>query len=150
VNVLVDVNLSPAWTGVLAAHHIEAVYLPIPVEGEASWRSAIEARLRGLDATARILTSQLSRLECRTKPIRDGAAALLARYDAAANRIDVWICLRASSIEPPTFGQSIPSRPRTRFTFATAIDGGSMAFWTGDAALARCLEIPVVVLSGPP
>jgi predicted nucleic acid-binding protein len=33
---------------------------------------------------------------------------------------------------------------------ATAIDGGFVAFWTGDAMLARCVEIPVVVLSGPP
>jgi hypothetical protein len=31
---------------------------------------------------AGVLTSQLSRLECRSKPLRDGDAEILAQYDA--------------------------------------------------------------------
>ena len=59
------------------------------VEGQPAWRSAVDARLRALGAGTRIVTSQLSRLECRTKPMREGDHALLARYDAlfAASRV---------------------------------------------------------------
>jgi uncharacterized protein len=136
----------------VASVYLDACCFIYLVEGEASWRSAIEARLRGLDATARILTSQLSRLECRTKPMRDGAAALLGRYDAlfAANRIDV-LDLTASVVDRATdLRAKYAFKAPDALHLATAIDGGSVAFWTGDAALARCVEIPVVVLSGPP
>lgn len=35
------------------------------VEGTPDWRAAVERRLHTLDSTARLVTSQLSRLECR-------------------------------------------------------------------------------------
>ena len=53
------------------------------IEGEALAREPLESRLLPLRGTGRfLLTSQLTRLECRTKPMRDGDAALLALYDA--------------------------------------------------------------------
>ena len=45
------------------------------VEGHPSWRSIVEGQIRGLDPTTRLLTSQLSRLECRAKPMREGEPA---------------------------------------------------------------------------
>jgi predicted nucleic acid-binding protein len=136
----------------VASVYLDACCFIYLVEGEASWRSAVEARLRGLDPTTRIVTSQLSRLECRMKPMRDGETALLTRYDAlfAASRVGV-LDLTASVVDRAT-----PLRAKYAFKapdalhLATAIDGGSVAFWTGDAALARCTEISVVVLSGTP
>src|SRR5947208_11372151 len=53
------------------------------IEGDASARAPLEARLLPLRGTGRfLLTSQLSRLECRTKPLRGGDRSLLALYDA--------------------------------------------------------------------
>jgi predicted nucleic acid-binding protein len=119
------------------------------VEGEPGWRSTIEAQLRNLDPTTRLVTSQLSRLECRTKPTRDNDDDLLARYDAlfGANRINV-LDVGESVVDHAT-------RLRARYGFkspdaihlATAIDCGASSFCTGDTALARCAEIPITVLA---
>ena len=52
------------------------------VEGDAVTRAPIEARLRPLWGTGpNLLTSRLSRLECRVKPVRMGDAAVLALFD---------------------------------------------------------------------
>jgi hypothetical protein len=61
------------------------------VEGEPQWRAVVEQRLRDLESTSRLVTSQLARLECRTKPTRDGNRALLERYDMlfGADRVAV-------------------------------------------------------------
>jgi predicted nucleic acid-binding protein len=118
------------------------------VEGQPAWRSAVDARLRGLGPGARIVTSQLSRLECRTKPLRDGDHALLARYDAlfAASRVAVR-GLTAAVVDGATqlrakYGFKSPDA----LHLASAVEGGAAAFWTGDASLARCVEVPVLVV----
>ena len=61
------------------------------MEGQPEWRTVVEQRLRNLEPISKFITSQLARLECRTKPMRDGNRALLERYDAlfAADRIEV-------------------------------------------------------------
>jgi hypothetical protein len=43
------------------------------VEATPEWRGAVQRRLHLLPETAQLVTSQLSRLECRTRPTRDGA-----------------------------------------------------------------------------
>ncbi len=53
------------------------------LEGDAATRAPREARLLPLRGSGRfMLTSRLSRLECRCKPIRMGNMTLLALYDA--------------------------------------------------------------------
>ncbi len=69
--------------------HLDACSLIYLTEGAAGCRSAVKARLRTLPATAGLMTSRISRLECRSKPTRDRDAALLARYDAAFARTRV-------------------------------------------------------------
>jgi predicted nucleic acid-binding protein len=123
------------------------------VEGQPPWRAAVETRLRGLQATTNILTSQLARLECRTKPMRDGDTSLLGRYDSlfAASRLIV------AELSPAIIDRATTVRARYGFKspdaihLATAIEKGAVEFWTGDASLARCVEVRVVVLtaSGP-
>jgi hypothetical protein len=62
------------------------------IEGDASTRAPLEARLRHFRGTGRFLiTSQLSRLECRTKPMRDGNKALLMLFDAFFASADVEV-----------------------------------------------------------
>ena len=130
--------------------YLDACSLIYLTEGAVGWRSAVEARLRTLPATAGLMTSRISRLECRSKPTRDRDAALLARYDAAFARTRV-VDVTAAIIERAT-------ELRARYGFrspdaihlATAIDEGADVFITGDAALARCTEIAVDVLTPTP
>ena len=130
--------------------YLDACSLIYLTEGAVGWRSAVEARLRTLPTTAGLMTSRISRLECRSKPTRDRDAALLARYDAAFARTRV-VDVTAAIIERAT-------ELRARYGFrspdaihlATAIDEGADVFITGDAALARCTEIAVDVLTPTP
>src|SRR5437764_11173123 len=53
------------------------------IEGDVATRAPLEARLLPLRGTGRfLLTSRLTRLECRVKPLRANDTALLALYDA--------------------------------------------------------------------
>jgi predicted nucleic acid-binding protein len=129
--------------------YIDACFFIYLVEGQASWRTIVEARMRGLAPSASLLTSQLARLECRTKPMRDGDVALLRRYDAlfGASRvlvadISAAVIDRATSVRA-RYGFKSPDA----IHLATAIEGGASELWTGDAGLARCADVRVVVLA---
>jgi predicted nucleic acid-binding protein len=127
--------------------YLDACSIIYLTEGALAWRSAVEGRLRVLPVDAGLVTSRISRLECRSKPIRDRDAALLARYDQtfAATRL---VEMSAAIIERAT-------ELRARYGFrspdaihlATAIDAGAIVFITGDASLARCADIAVDVLT---
>jgi uncharacterized protein len=118
------------------------------VEGQPGWRSVVEKRIRDLDPTSRLVTSQLARLECRAKPMRDSDHDLLRRYDSlfGASRVAV-LDVSAKIIDRAT-------ELRARYGFkspdaihlATALDCAVAEFWTGDAALSRCTDVPVTVL----
>jgi predicted nucleic acid-binding protein len=62
--------------------YLDACCILYMTEGAPAWRAAIEARLRTLPQSGALVTSRISRLECRSKPIRDRDTALLARFDA--------------------------------------------------------------------
>lgn len=134
----------------MAEAYLDACCLIYMTEGTPAWRAAMAARLRALPATTRLATSRLSRLECRSKPIRDRDAALLARYDATFTNARI-VEVTAAIIERAT-------ELRARYGFrspdaihlATAIDGGADVFLTGDTELARCTEIAVNVLAPVP
>ena len=135
----------------MASVYLDACCFIYLVEGTPTWRSIVEDRLRQLEPAERLVTSHLSRLECRSKPMADADASLLARYDAlfGATRVDV-VDVTASVIDRAT-----DLRARYRFKtpdcihLATAAAAGASAFWTGDAGLRRCSDVNVVVLSPP-
>jgi len=131
----------------VADAYLDACCFIYLTEGAVAWRAAVESRLKGLPGTSGLVTSRLSRLECRSKPLRDRNAALLAQYDAALATTRI-VDVSAAIIERAT-------EIRARYGFrspdaihlATAIDEGADVFVTGDAALGRCAEITVDVLS---
>jgi len=118
------------------------------VEGQPEWRSVVEKRIRDLDPASRLVTSQLARLACRAKPMRDSDHDLLGRYDSlfGASRVAV-VDVSAKVIDRAT-------ELRARYGFkspdaihlATAFECGTAEFWTGDAALSRCTDVAVAVL----
>jgi len=93
-------------------------------------------------------TSDLSRLECRVKPLREGDFDLLTRYDRFFTRRGVQV----SDISPGVIEHATELRARYNFKtpeavhLATALEENAGLFLTGDAALARCREITVEVL----
>lgn len=119
------------------------------MEGDAAARGPIEARLLPLRGSGRfLLTSQLSRLECRTKPLRVGDKALLSLYDAFFVGIEVDVLpLTVAVVDKATeLRASLNVKTPDALHLATAIVAGATAFLTGDKGLARCTAIAVEIL----
>lgn len=98
---------------------------------------------------ATLLTSRLARLECRTKPLRDNDAALLARYETffGAQRF------RLVDLSPAVIERATDLRAKYGFKtpdalhLATAILEDVDAVITGDRDLEKCAEVPVEVIT---
>lgn len=132
----------------MADIYLDACCFIYLVEGQPEWRTVVEQRLRSLEPISKLITSQLARLECRTKPMRDGDRALLERYDAlfAADRVEVL------DVSEHVIDRATDLRARHGFKtpdaihLATALESSATEFWTGDAGLSRCTEIAVTLL----
>jgi predicted nucleic acid-binding protein len=119
------------------------------MEGDALTRAPIEARLMPLRGSGRFLvTSRLTRLECRVKPLRHRDTALLALYDAFFTSAEVALL----DITEPVLEKATEVRAHLNIKtpnaihLASAIVGRAVAFLTGDRNLVRCTEVPVEIL----
>jgi predicted nucleic acid-binding protein len=119
------------------------------IEGDATTRAPLEARLLPLRGTGRfLLTSRLTRLECRVKPLRASDVAVLGLYDAFFSSAEVEVLdLTAAVVEKATeLRAALNVKTPDALHLASAIVAGATAFLTGDKGLARCAEIAVEVL----
>lgn len=118
------------------------------VEGIEPLATAAQNRLSGPDTHQ--ICSDLSRLECRIKPMRDGDTSLLADYDE-------YFDMSASEVLPLT--REVIDRAtalRAKYGFKTpdalhlaaAIAGYCDVFLTNDHRLDQCTDIQVEVISG--
>ena len=116
------------------------------VEEVAPYASALETQLSASDAIQ--VCSELSRMECRVKPIRDGEAALLAAFDSYFSDIAFEVIpLSRQAIEQATVLRAqYGFRTPDAIHLAAAIVGGCETFLTNDSRLSRCTEITVQVL----
>jgi predicted nucleic acid-binding protein len=134
---------------------MKALYLALLasylIEGQPELRAAVSRRLESVraDPDGKLLTSRLSLLECRTKPLREHDAGVLAAYDAffAATRM-VIVELSAAVIDRATelrarHGLKTPDALHV----AAALEAGADAFVTGDEGIKRCSEIAVDLVS---
>lgn len=120
------------------------------IEGAEGVRAPIEARLRAVAAPDRLLvTSRLSRLECRCKPLREGRFDLLALYDKffalrtlALKEIDATVVEKATTIRAD-FGL----KSADAIHAATGVLWGASAFWTADASFVRWAGLPVALFA---
>lgn len=92
--------------------------------------------------------SRLTRLECRTRPLRAGDLATLAQFDVFFAGIElVWV-----DVSPPVIERATDLRTKYNLKtpdalhYATAVEAGAVAFLTGDRALSRCSEVRVELL----
>jgi predicted nucleic acid-binding protein len=119
------------------------------LEGDAGTRAPLEARLNPLRGTGRfLLTSRLSRLECRVRPLRANDSAVLALFEAFFASAEVEIVeLAPAIVEKATeLRASLNLKTPDALHLASAILSGATTFLTGDRALARCTEVRVEIL----
>lgn len=98
-----------------------------------------------------LVTSILSRLECRVIPLRNSDWSLLAEYDEFFS----FGGLELLGISSAIVDQATVLRAKYGFTspdaihLASAIQAGAALFLTGDLALRKCAEIAVEVVVDP-
>jgi uncharacterized protein len=125
--------------------YLDACCFIYAVEGEPCWRNAVLEKLR-VHAQSNLLTSTLSRLECRTQALRNNDTALLRSYEhifANVQLVDVsaQIIERATKIRAQ-YGLKTPDA----IHIATALEQQATIFLTADQAFTRCQEITVELL----
>lgn len=119
------------------------------VEGDAATRAPLVARLAAsLGVPASLATSRLSRLECRSKPLRAGDVATLAQFDVFFAGVELLLLeVSAAIVERATdLRARYNLKTPDALHYATAVEAGAAVFLTGDQALLRCSEVPVEVL----
>lgn len=119
-------------------------------EDPPAFRIAVQARIRQMQTVpgSSLITSRLSRLECRVKPLRDQQAVLLARYDAFFNNLPLILPeISAAVIERATDLRAAHGfKTPDAIHLATAIEEHADIFLTGDARLAGCPGLLVDVI----
>ncbi len=127
--------------------YLDSAPLIYLVENIAPYASALATRL-ATPGTIQVC-SELSRLECRVKPIRDGETALLTAFDSYfASIISEIISLNRPAID-------LATKLRARYGFKTpdaihlaaAIINGCDVFLTNDYRLDKCLQVTVEVVA---
>lgn len=133
--------------------YLDANPIIYSIEGVPPFRDAVVDRIAQAESTpgGTIITSRLSRLECRVKPLREGNSQLLARYEKFFTRRLIIV----AEITPGVIEQATELRARYGFKtpdaihLATAIEEHADLFLTGDRSLARCAEVTVEILGLP-
>jgi predicted nucleic acid-binding protein len=109
------------------------------LEGGKAVQEAVKRRLRPTQGSPPApCISDLTRLECRVRPLREGKAELLAQYDAFFGLPEVAVLPMASAV------YDLATELRARHALktpdalhlATAITGGCEEIWTNDQRLA--------------
>ena len=119
------------------------------VEGDATTRAPLEARLAAsLGLPGSLVTSRLTRLECRSKPMRAGDLATLAQFDVFFAGVELLVI----EVGPAVIERATDLRARYNLKtpdaihYASAVEVGAIVFLTGDRGLSRCSEVPVEIL----
>jgi len=133
--------------------YLDASTIIYSIEGATPFRKAAVRWIQDAEAAedGTLITSRLSRLECRVKPLRERDAELLAHYEVFFGRRDLlFVDVSGEIIEHAT---DIRARYNVRSAdaihLATALHKVADAFVTGDRQLARCKELNVEVIADP-
>ena len=131
----------------MTSAYLDASCIIYLIEGDSELRAAVSLRLESVrgDPEGTLLTSRLSLLECRTKPLREHDAATLATYDAffGASRL-VIVELSSAVVDRATeIRARYGLKTADALHVATAVEAGADVFVTGDEAIKRCSEVAV-------
>src|SRR5438045_4089766 len=130
--------------------YLDSCCIIYAIEGVPQFREAVLKRIAEVEASADgvLLTSRLSRLECRVKPLRDGQKELLISYDAFFDHRPLFLAeISAGVIERATALRAMHGfKTPDAIHLATAIEERADNFLTGDARLSRFADIQVEVI----
>jgi uncharacterized protein len=119
------------------------------VEGDSATRTPLAARLAAsLGVPGSLVTSRLTRLECRSKPLRAGDLATLAQFEVFFAGVELVIVeLGLAVVERATeLRARYNLKTPDALHYAAAVEVGASVFLTGDRGLSRCSEVLVEVL----
>jgi predicted nucleic acid-binding protein len=119
------------------------------VEGDATTRAPLVARLApALGVPGSLVTSRLTRLECRSKPLQAGDLATLSQLDVFFAGVELVLAeVSAAVVERATdLRARYNLKTPDALHYPTAMEIGATVFLTGDRSLSRCSEVPVEVL----
>jgi len=130
---------------------LDACTLIYRFEGAAPFRTAavdLLAQLTAPQASAELLVSRLSVLECRVKPLREGNAALLKRYDdffAAVRIVELSaVVVDAATQLRARYGLKTPDALQAACAFAAS---ERPVFVTADAGFTKVAGLDVRLIS---
>lgn len=130
--------------------YLDACTIIYAVEGEPTFRVSVLSHLsRALSENGSLaLTSALSRLECRVKPLKDANNALLKTYEDFFQHPRVVLADVSHAVieEATVIRAKYGFRTPDAIHLATAIQNRADLFLTNDVALKRCTEITVQTL----
>lgn len=113
------------------------------VEHIAPYHITVDSRLQA--AGAQLFASELTRLECRVKPVKDANVELLAEYDAFLREaVDEIVGLSTAVMERAThIRASYGFRTPDSIHLAAALEAACEVFFTNDHHLNRFTEVVV-------
>ncbi len=129
--------------------YLDSVIVIYFLDNGGTFQARAQRRIAALEAAGgQIAVSQLTRLECRVKPIRLGDAASLAQFDNFFSRADVRIVpIPAAVYDRATHLRAVHGfKLADSLHLAAAIEAGCDRFLTNDVRLSRCTDIHVEVL----
>jgi predicted nucleic acid-binding protein len=119
------------------------------VEGDEPTRAPLVSRLApSLGIAGSLITSRLSRLECRSNLLRAGDTATLAQFDVFFAGVELRLIeVTASVVELATeLRAKYKLKTPDALHYATALEAGADVFLTGDHGFARCSDVAVEIL----
>lgn len=112
-------------------------------------RAPLAARLAtSLGLPGSVVTSRLTRLECRSRRLRAGDMAALTQFDVFFAGVEVLMVeVGPTVIERATyFHARYNLKTPDAIHYASAVEVGAAVFLTGDRGLGRCSEVLVEIL----
>jgi uncharacterized protein len=129
--------------------YFDSVIVIYLLDHTGSFQARAETRLTALETAADLIAvSDLTRLECRVKPIRLADAASLAQFDAFFGRPDV----QRVPLTTAVYDRATLLRATYNFKLgdslhlAAAVESGCDRFLTNDGRLSRCTDITIEIL----
>jgi predicted nucleic acid-binding protein len=132
--------------------YLDANPIIYSIEGVPAFRqAALEWIERAETDDGVVITSRLSRLECRVKPLRDENKQLLDLFEGFFAREGLELVeITAEVIEAATQLRATHNfRAPDAIHLASAVLAKADVFLTADRNLARCPDLSVEVLTGP-
>jgi predicted nucleic acid-binding protein len=124
--------------------YLDASVVILHIQGSPRVQASINVRMQcATDAGGQIIASDLTRLECRVRPLRTGDVALMARYDQFFNSGEVTLV----PISREAWDSAAEVRAKHRLKtpdalhVACAVTLGCDLLLTADGRLARCPEV---------